>query len=401
MAPVTPPRGPNGQHKPYLRPDGVWVYRVDTGRITAQGTRERLTVSSKDKRKAQAKYKALMRRLNADDIPEAGSAKMTVKAWAEKWLPLHESEVRPTTFATDRGTVRKWIIPTIGHRRLADLTPADLRALRTAIVGAGRSSTTALHSHAILGKMLKDAVREGYSVPERVRLTKRPAKAANDRTAIPVDQAHRLLGEIGKRDNASRWLLGILYGLRQGEVLGLDWEHVDLDAPAITVEWQLQRLPKNHKQPDGFRARHLDGPMWQTETKTRAGSRSLPLVPVLAASLAAAKELWTPNPWNLVWTQDGQPIRAEKDRAEWHAIQTSAGVAHPAGRPWHVHECRHTVATLLMREGVDRSVAERILGQTKLVDSYLHANSADALAALEAVTRALTPQIAGPEPADS
>ncbi len=391
---MTPPgRGPNGQHKPYLRSDGVTVYRVDTGRITPQGTRERLTVSSKDPRKAKAKYQALMRRLRDGDVPQVGSQGMTVGRWAETWLPLHEAEVRPRTFSTDKGTVRKWIVPTIGHRRLADLTPADLRALRDAIVKAGRSSTTAHHSHTILAKMLRDAIREGHSVPDRILKIKKPKKAKSNRAAIPVDQAWSLIAALGKRDDTSRWLLGIVYGMRQGEVLGLDWDHVELDPtrPSVDVEWQLQRLPMKHVLPDGFKARHLIGPMWQTETKTAAGERALPLVGIVAASLAAAKGTWEPNPWGLVWVNpDGLPIRADADRNAWKAIQKEAGVAHPSGRAWHVHECRHTVATLLMRQGTPQAVTEQIIGQSKLVGSYLHADRADSLAALEGVMRQLT-----------
>ncbi|MCB1240271.1 MAG: hypothetical protein KDB30_11430 [Tetrasphaera sp.] len=57
---------------------------------------------------------------------------------------MHATRVRPTTYTTDSGAIRKWIVPTLGHRRLADLTPADTRALRKAITAAGRSTTTAL-----------------------------------------------------------------------------------------------------------------------------------------------------------------------------------------------------------------------------------------------------------------
>ena len=45
--------------------------------------------------------------------------------------------------------------------------------------------------------MLRDAIREGHTVPERVMLTAKPRKAANDRAAIPTDQALALLAAIG------------------------------------------------------------------------------------------------------------------------------------------------------------------------------------------------------------
>lgn len=388
---MVPPekRRPQGTGSLFQRKsDGLWVARVEAG-YDAKGNRRHIQRTAKNRTDAARKLRDVQREVAAGDIGPDTSSRLTVARWAEQWLPMHEAVVRPKVYVTDKGTVRKWIVPTLGRRKLAELGPADTRALRSAIIAAGRSSTTAHHAHTILSKMLKDAVREGHHVPPRLFLAEKPRKAVNDRQAIPLDQALQLLAAIGQREDASRWLYGMYYGLRQGEVLGLDWSHVDLNVPEVHVEWQLQRLPKEHTLPDGFRARHLVGPMWQTETKTGAGQRRLPLVPIVAASLAAAHATWEANPWGLVWTHDGQPVRAERDRAQWKVIQAEAGVAHPSGRAWHVHECRHTIATLLVRQGTDRSVVQRILGQTRLVESYLHADSADLSAALEGIARQL------------
>jgi integrase len=396
---VTPPkrrpRGTGGLS--YRASDGMWIGRVDFG-WTPQGTRDRRTVSSRKKTEAARRLRELLRQRDAGETAEGGHARATVRSWAGEWLPMHAAKVRPSTYTTDSGAVRKWIVPTLGHRRLADLTPADMRALRTAILGAGRSTTTALHAHKLLVKMLKDAIVEGLTVPPRVLLAPPPTKAANDRTSIPVDQALAILQVALARPDAPRWVAAILQGMRQGETLGLTWPCVDLDTATVDVSWQLQRLPGDHATPDGWEARHLIGKMWLTRPKTSAGQRIIPLVPWMHAALASARDVWAPNPWGLVWVNDkGQPIRAEADRAAWHAIQAEAGVAHPSGRPWHLHECRHTTATMLLQLGVDRAVIEAILGQAVLVESYLHVGQAEARRALEAVADRLNlPQIDGP-----
>jgi integrase len=384
---VSPPkRRPRGTGGLNYRPsDGMWIGRVDFG-WTPQGTRDRRTVSSKKKTEAQRKLRDLIRQRDAGETAASGTSRATVKAWAETWLPMHADKVRPTTYTTDAGAVHKWIVPTIGHRRLADLTPADLRALRQAIIGAGRSTTTALHAHKLLVKMLKDAIVEGLTVPPRVLLAPPPAKAANDRTSIPVEQALAILRVALARPDAPRWVAAILQGMRQGETLGLTWACVDLEAATVDVSWQLQRLTKGHATPDGWEARNLTGNLWLTRPKTSAGQRIIPLVPWMHAALTTARETWQPNPFDLVWvTETGLPIRAEADRETWKAIQAEAGTHHPSGRPWHLHECRHTTATMLLQLGVDRAVIEAILGQAVLVESYLHVGQAEARKALEAV----------------
>ena len=381
-------RRPHGTGSLSQRKDGLWVGRVDAG-WTPQGTRRRLTVSSRSKAEAQRKLKELQRRIAADGVPAVASARATVKSWSEQWLPMHATKVRPTTYTTDAGTIRKWIIPTIGHRRLTDLTPADLRAVRDAITKAGRKTTTALHAHRVLKKMLRDAVIEGHAVPPRVLEVEGPRKAANDRTAIPLEQGLRILKVALARDDAPRWVASLLQGLRQGEALGLTWDRIDLDDGTLDVSWQLQWLPTEHETPDGWEAKHLTGNAWLTRPKTAAGQRIIPLVDWMHTALLTARQNWTPNPWDLVWTAGGQPIRDEDDRATWRQIQTEAKAVHPSGRAWTGHEMRHTTISMLAAQGVDRSVIERIVGQAVLVDAYLHVDIEQARKALRGLAGTL------------
>ena len=388
-------RRPPGTGSVTRRKDGLYVARVDVG-WTPHGTRRRVTVSSMSRSECLRKLRDLQRKIAAGNMPAAASARVTVKAWADEWLPMHATRVRPTTYTTDSGAIRKWIIPTLGHRRLADLTPADLRALRDAITRPdpprfpdGRSTTTALHAHKVLLKILKDAITEGHDVPQRIMTAPKPGKASNDRGAIPLDQALAILRVATARPDAPRWVAALLQGLRSGEARGLTWECVDLDARAIDVSWQLQHLTPGGQRPDEWEERHLTGRAHLTRPKTRAGTRVLPLVPWMGAALELARAQWDPNPWGLVWTDAGQPIVAEDDRATWHAIQAEAGAAHPSGRPWHVHECRHTTATMLLQQGVDRSIIEAILGQAVLVESYLHVGKVEVRKALEGVAQRL------------
>lgn len=385
-------RRPKGAGTLTQRSDGLWIGRVDAG-WTPQGTRRRMTVSSRSKAECQRKLRDLIRKVNAGEVAATASTRITVKAWSDTWLTMHAAKVRPTTYTTDAGAIRKWIIPTIGHRRLADLTPADVRALRAAIMDGGRSSTTALHATKLLNKMLKDAAVEGHSIPERVRLAPKPAKAANDRGAMPLDQLIAVLAVIAQRPNVARWLLAIIGAVRQGEALGLTRDRVHLgDDPHVVISRQLQRLKPGHATPDGWDAQHLVGRAYLTPTKTASGSRVIPLVPLVADAFAAAIAAWEPNKWGLLFVgEDGLPRKSAHDRAEWREIQAEAGVKHPSGRPWLVHECRHTALTLLLAAGTDRRVIEAIAGQAKLVESYIHVDQSLARSALVGLTAQIMP----------
>ncbi len=82
--------------------------------------------------------------------------------------------VRPETFASYRDDVRLHISPAVGPHRLDKLAPHHVRAMRTAIIGKGRSSTTALHCHGTLveGADRRDA--RGARHPQRRNARRAP-----------------------------------------------------------------------------------------------------------------------------------------------------------------------------------------------------------------------------------
>lgn len=58
------------------------------------------------------------------------------------------------------------------------------------------------------------------------------------------------------------YMLILVLGFRRGEVLGLTWKHVDLDAGEVTVQLQLQRVRRQ---------------LVHGDTKTNASAATLPL----------------------------------------------------------------------------------------------------------------------------
>src|SRR5690625_1845295 len=379
------------------RADGKWVARLEAG-WTPRGTRRRIARVAP----TEAAAKRLLRDLQREhaDGTEVGGRRVTVKAWCETWLEHQATRVRPKTWETDASTVRRWIIPTIGHRKLADLTPADVRKVTTAARDAGRTSTTARYAHAVLNRALKAAVREGHPVPERVMLVDKPAAAASDREALTPSQAVSVLGAAGRREDSARWVAALFYGMRQGECLGLTWDHVDLDRGELDVSWQLQTLRYADREretfqiPDGYEARRLEGAWHLTRPKTAKGQRIIPLLPLMAGPLAAWQEVAPASPHGLVWPRpDGRPRDSKADRAEWWALCEEAGVAHPGGRRYHLHEARNTAATLLMLAGVDPMHITEILGHSSIVVSrgYMTVDRAQLRDALTRVSGLLAP----------
>lgn len=123
--------------------------------------------------------------------------------------------------------------------------------------------------------------------------------------------------------------------MRKGEVLGLTWDDVDLDAAELTIGRQLQRVR---------------GHLLHRETKTQASDATLPLPPVCMTALKqrrvlqdrareAVGEAWTQT--DLVFTtRSGDPIEPRNFNRYFDAQCTAAGVQKIT-----VHDARRTRAT--------------------------------------------------------
>ncbi|WP_311208785.1 MULTISPECIES: tyrosine-type recombinase/integrase [unclassified Aeromicrobium] len=401
--PSCPPVDKKSGERPEHPCKGRWVGTVEAG-ISDKGTRRRLPVYGKTKSEAKAKLVEKQRAIARDGVPSA-STTLTVQRWAERWLDTIVHTQRPKSFGTTKGSINKWVIPTIGRQRLDRLTRAHLRAVQDAQRQAGRSSATLRRTHTVLVKMLKDAQAEGHPVPASVLAMPAPEVGESDRTSLTPEHLAKMLAEVANAPDPSRWMGVLFQGLRPAELLGLTRECADLDDAMIDVSWQLQALPyidnrNKHlgfRVPDGFVSRHLEGRWHLVRPKTRTGRRWVPMTPWFRAALIAWLEVAPESEHGLVWCRpDGGPLDPVDVLAEWKAMQRSAGVQHAsASRESYVlHEGRHTTATLLRELGVSDDVLTAILGHASINSSraYLHA---DVLQEAREAMSALHERVAG------
>jgi integrase len=384
-----------------------------------------LTITEKTEAAAKRRIRDLQAQIAREGLPAAGSSRSaTVKTWAEEWLAIREGDrdLRPASLRDYRTQVRRHIIPTIGRKRIDALTPMDVRAVIAAMQKIGRAPATVAKTHRVLIELLRDAMTMGgLEVPRSVLLVRGPMKGEPDRAAMTLQDALAVLNIVAGRPDRSRWVAALLQGMRQGEALGLLWDHVLFDAGPvgpegqpcglIEIKWQLGRIAYAHgcgDQPCGYRVegrcpdrrplikagdrvKPLKGGLALVNPKSKSGDRVIPMVPWMRAALLEWREVCPPSRHGLVWPDDlGQPQRAGADLAAWYEIQEAAQVVNQSAdkpRPYFLHEARHTTATLLLEAGVSPEVVTAIMGHSSMASTrpYLTIHSELALTALAGV----------------
>ncbi|MFC6317883.1 tyrosine-type recombinase/integrase [Corynebacterium gerontici] len=143
------------------------------------------------------------------------------------WLE-NECEVKPQTRDRYRTAINKHIVPAIGNRRIKSIAPYDLDALLHSIPrgAVGNCKSVLKQSFAMAHRM---GLASGNPM-----LSVRPIKEESKEVkALSPDEIQRLRTNL-KRSGNDLLIdvvdLCFVTGLRVGEVLGLRWEDVDLDA---------------------------------------------------------------------------------------------------------------------------------------------------------------------------
>ncbi|WP_426727114.1 tyrosine-type recombinase/integrase [Corynebacterium auriscanis] len=383
----------------YYKPSRqVWAAIIDLG-IAPNGKRIRREITSKSRNAVIQKRREVLEQVARGTFTIGKTPR--VSAWLPHWLEnIAKPRIRPHVAQNYASYIRVHIVPSIGARRIDKLTPDDIRFLHTTMRDNGASQRTIQAVHNTLSKSLTDAVREGIIFSNPCDRMDRPRAASEPRDAFSRGEVGLII-ETAKRMGAgthSRWLAALILGARQAELLGLEWDRVDLDAGTVDVSWQLQRIPWSHGEecacvdgttparcltrrpdvPEGFEVRPCHGGVWFTRPKTAASVRVVPLPSILHDALRTWREECTSD--GLVWKQDGKPINPARDRAEWKRICQTAGV-----RQLTVHSARHTMVSMLLDAGVSPEVIRQIAGHSTILSTrqYMHVSTEQARSALE------------------
>lgn len=386
-----------GSGSVYQRKDGRWLGVAQAG-FTSSGGRRRVTVFGRSEAEAKRRLRDKLAEIKAGEV--VMSPTTTVKAWSDTWLRIKQKELSPNGYAALVSPLRKWVVPTIGHKRLTALSPSDVRAVEDAQRAVDRKGTTCAATQRALFNMLRAAIAEGHAVPPRVLMAKTPKTSASDRQPLSLPEALAVLAVASELPHGTRWAVALLTGMRQGECLGLTWDAINFETNTITVEWQLQRIPyldkrdrsKGFRIPDEYDCRQVHKAWHLVRPKSKAGAREYPLLTTIADALLAWKEATPANPHGLVWPNLlGRAASHQDDLEEWHALQGAAGVGHPAGRYYHVHECRNVTANQLRQAGADGLTITSLLGHTSLSTSegYMRVDVEAKRAALQQVAEML------------
>ena len=345
---MTRKRG-NGEGSVGRPKGGGWIaqYFVET----PVGDRKRRTLYGKTRVEVAAK---LARAIAARDGGLVFDAEgLSVEDHLKRWLKDSvKGSVSPVTHQSYERLVRVHIAPALGRVKLKTLGPAHLQGLYRSKLDAGFSPRTVQYLHVVLHRALKQALRWNL-VPRNVaEAVDPPWSTRKDVSPLSPAQARALLDAARGTRLEALYVLAVHTGMRQGELLALRWDDVDLDAGVLRVRG----------------------------TKTARSRRSVKLSRTALQALQShlerqlaeidrASSSWREN--GLVFaTHTGTPMDRHNLLRQFRRLLEEAGL--PAVT---FHNLRHTCATVLLSKGMHAKFVQELLGHSTItitLDTYSH-----------------------------
>jgi integrase len=330
---------------------------IGYGASVTVGPYKRRKVYAKDQPALESKIRAVLKAAEDGTLTEPN--RDTVASFLARWLEdTVRSNRRQHTYAMYESVVRLHIVPFIGAIKLTALSSAQLRAFYARLGREGRSPRMRQIVHLRLHTALKQAEIDRLIGHNPAADVEPPTAPKRSMTALDLPETMRFL-ELARCDRlAALYVLAVTTGMRQGEILALRWQDVDLAGAALTVHHTLMRSA---------------GGRWSLQPpKTETSRRRVLLSAMAVEALEQHCEPRLRVPSEFVFTTvTGAPLN--KDNFVGRSFKR---ILREAGLPEiRFHDLRHTSASLLLASGQSHKVVQERLGHANAsitLNTYAH-----------------------------
>jgi len=374
----------------YLKRVGPKRYRYAYQGPKIEGKRKQLTGTFYDLTKVEAEAELAKLEAQARNGEHVTNPNLTLKQLFNEFMEKKRPTLAVTTSERYDMLARLYIVPKLGDAKVRNLVQSDLvDAYGTWLISGSRdkavSGRTVRHAHDLIRCVLNFGIRRQLVArnvallipPEDLPKAPKPEPNALDEAEIKrlLDAARQPSSRSIKRDylTSEPWFapavaFSIYTGARRGEVCGLKWSDVNLDAKSVTIRRSLadtKTVGRFFKEPKNGKARTIALPS--------------PLVLILVERRSTQErerqELGQGyNDQDLVFARpDGSFVMPWCYTAAVKRLAKRAKV-----KPFSLHDLRDTHASLLAKNGVPLEVVSKRLGHSSIgvtAERYLHVYS--------------------------
>ena len=308
----------------------------------------------------------------------AQDSKITLQKWFKTYLEeFRSNDLRPSSIERYTGIYNNYIKNTnLGMSRLKDIKGTNIQAYYNSLLKQGKSPSTIKTLHKVLKAAINKAVKEGYVIINYCNNVTLPKIKSIEEIQVFTQEEQKLfLAAIEKHRLKALFILALGSGLRQGELLGLKWDKLDLVSNNVTVSNTIKRVAIHNPKKGENKTIVLE-----QDPKTNYSKRTIPIPSKVAEALIEHKKLqdkekkfvgkaYVDNGY-VFSTELGGYIDPRNLARSYSRILESVNIPHRK-----FHSLRHTFATRLFEKDVPLKTVSVLLGHANIkitADIYTH-----------------------------
>jgi len=339
------------------RKDGTWEARYTLGRDPGTGKQLQKSVYGKTQKEVLNKLQRVL--TDVTDGTYIAPSKTTVEQWANIWHENYLGPVKPYTVTKYRSILDVHIIPHFGKTKLNALSAPMIQRFYRKCIEEGLSPKTVTLINGVFHKCLDKAIKLQYIKINPCDACELPRIKKPDLKPLHDEQVGLFLEAIKGNPLEVLFKFALFTGMRISEIIGLQWQCINLETGVVRVNKQFHRDPSNRTE---FCFESLKNDKERIVTLPRS------IIEMMkehkknqSVQRLKAGELWQ-NENNLIFTNDfGKHLYPNAIDRNVKKVFTDIGV--PQMR---FHDLRHSYATLALQNGDDLKTVSEALGHSSV-----------------------------------
>ena len=366
------------------------IYHMKLSWVSAEGKRQRKSKSTElpergNKKRAQEMLIDFQREQEAELVANGNSARdILFTDYMKQWLEKMKLQIRPTTYSGYHDNVYGIIIPYFKPMklRLREVTPKHIQDFYTKQRQRVKGTTVKSY-HANIHKAFKDARKLQLIDSNPMECVDPPKKEPYHGQTYTVEEAQKILVLISDTIFEIPITMMLFYGLRREEAIGLKWQNIDFDNDTFLIAHTVTETK-------------VDGHLRMVKedlTKNSSSYRSLPLVAPVKELLLEKKQsiqeyrklfrrsYYREDSDYVCVNEIGELIKPRTLSDNFKRIIRQNKI-----RNLRLYDCRHTAASLMLKNGVNMKQIQMILGHSDYATTaniYSHLDYSDKIPATE------------------
>jgi len=322
------------------------------GQITLPNGKKRTKYG---KTQGEVKKWMLEQRKAVQDNNYLSDENITLDSFLTRYIEdVATNTLAPRTLLSYKSLIKNHISPDLGNIKISKLRPEQLQALYTKKLNDGLSRRTVQYIHQFLHTVLQVAYKWGLVLRNVVDLADAPASDKKTPIILTVSQVNDLLTFVRHERLYALYACAVSMGMREGELLGLEWSDINFETKILSVNKQLQYIPGNG-----------------LSVKTPKTKSSIRPIPIPDVALNALKELKQQATGSVVFVTENGTYYSPRNILR-HFQQTLGKMGLPR-IPF--HNLRHSCASYHLAVGTNPKIVQALLGHSSItvtLNTYSH-----------------------------